>query len=56
VAKRKREDEVTPLPVATMEDVARKAGVAISSVSRVLSGHPDVSARMAKKLKRRLAL
>jgi LacI family transcriptional regulator len=50
VAKRKREDEVTPLPVATMEDVARKAGVAISSVSRVLSGHPDVSARMAKKV------
>lgn len=50
MAKRKKEDQVTPLPVATMEDVARKAGVAISSVSRVLSGHPDVSARMAKKV------
>lgn len=50
MSKRKPEDRVTPLPVATMEDVARRAGVAISSVSRVLSGHPDVSARMAKKV------
>ena len=29
-----------------MRDVARRAGVAQSSVSRVLSGHPDVSPRM----------
>ncbi len=50
MSQRKPEDRVTPLPVATMEDVARRAGVAISSVSRVLSGHPDVSARMAKKV------
>lgn len=50
MAKRGMENHLTPLPVATVEDVARKAGVAISSVSRVLSGHPDVSARMAKKV------
>lgn len=29
-----------------MKEVADRAGVAISSVSRVLSGHPDVSTRM----------
>lgn len=29
-----------------IKDVAERAGVAISSVSRVLSGHPDVSAAM----------
>jgi LacI family transcriptional regulator len=29
-----------------MRDVARRAGVGASSVSRVLSGHPDVSERM----------
>lgn len=33
-------------PVATIKDVAALAGVALSSVSRVLSGHPDVSAKM----------
>lgn len=31
---------------ASMREVATLAGVAISSVSRVLSGHPDVSAEM----------
>jgi len=30
----------------TIRDVAVRAGVALSSVSRVLSGHPDVSAKM----------
>lgn len=30
----------------TIHDVAARAGVAISSISRVLSGHPDVSPRM----------
>lgn len=34
----------------TIEDVAAKAGVAISSVSRVLSGHLDVSERMRSKV------
>jgi len=29
-----------------MRDVAKRAGVAMSSVSRVLSGHPDVSPKM----------
>lgn len=33
-------------PRTNMRAVAEKAGVAMSSVSRVLSGHPDVSARM----------
>jgi LacI family transcriptional regulator len=31
-----------------MREVAEKAGVAMSSVSRVLSGHPDVSPRMRR--------
>jgi LacI family transcriptional regulator len=33
-------------PRASMREVAERAGVAMSSVSRVLSGHPDVSAPM----------
>jgi len=33
-----------------IHDVARKAGVAVSSVSRVLSNHPDVSERMRLKV------
>src|ERR1700709_2827317 len=33
-----------------MREVAQQAGVAISSVSRVLSGHPDVSADMRDKV------
>jgi LacI family transcriptional regulator len=33
-----------------MREVAEQAGVAISSVSRVLSGHPDVSADMRDKV------
>ncbi len=32
--------------VATIHDVARRAGVAVSSVSRVLNEHPDVSTAM----------
>lgn len=35
---------------ASMREVADRAGVAISSVSRVLSGHPDVSPRMRDKV------
>src|SRR5215475_13785775 len=31
-----------------MREVADRAGVAMSSVSRVLSGHPDVSPRMRR--------
>ena len=34
----------------TIRDVAARAGVALSSVSRVLSGHPDVSASMRAKV------
>lgn len=34
----------------TIRDVAARAGVALSSVSRVLSGHPDVSATMRAKV------
>ena len=33
-------------PRAGMREVAQRAGVAMSSVSRVLSGHPDVSPKM----------
>lgn len=33
-----------------IHDVAARAGVAISSISRALSGHPDVSDRMRKKV------
>ena len=36
----------TPASRASMRKVAERAGVAISSVSRVLSGHPDVSPAM----------
>lgn len=35
---------------ATMKDVARRAGVAVSSVSRVLSGDPDVSHLMRNRV------
>ncbi len=34
----------------TMGDVAKKAGVAVSSVSRALSGHPDVSDALRKRV------
>lgn len=34
----------------TIHDVAKRAGVAVSSVSRVLSNHPDVSERMRTKV------
>jgi len=35
---------------ATIRDVAARAGVALSSVSRALSGHPDVSDEMRKRV------
>lgn len=35
---------------ATMKEVAEKAGVAVSSVSRALSGHPDVSDKLRKRV------
>lgn len=35
----------------TIHDVARRAGVAVSSVSRALSDHPDVSATMRAKVR-----
>lgn len=38
-----------PAP-AKIRDVAARANVALSSVSRVLSGHPDVSERMREKV------
>jgi LacI family transcriptional regulator len=37
---------------ASMREVAERAGVAMSSVSRVLSGHPDVSPAMSEKVRR----
>lgn len=37
---------------ANMREVAARAGVAMSSVSRVLSGHPDVSPAMSEKVMR----
>ncbi|MBA2578982.1 MAG: LacI family DNA-binding transcriptional regulator [Euzebyaceae bacterium] len=40
-----------PMPrQPTMQDVAAQAGVALSSVSRALSGHPDVSPAMRKRV------
>lgn len=40
---------------ANIHDVAARAGVAISSISRVLSGHPDVSDRMRAKVEKAAA-
>jgi LacI family transcriptional regulator len=37
---------------ATIRDVAARAGVALSSVSRVLAGHADVSAAMRERVER----
>jgi LacI family transcriptional regulator, galactose operon repressor len=37
---------------ASMREVAERAGVAMSSVSRVLAGHPDVSPAMTEKVMR----
>lgn len=34
----------------TIREVARRAGVSVSSVSRVLNGHPDISEAMRKKV------
>jgi LacI family transcriptional regulator len=44
------EDTRRPSSRASMREVAERAGVAMSSVSRVLSGHPDVSARMQERV------
>lgn len=40
---------------ATIRDVALRANVALSSVSRVLSGHPDVSDRMRSRVEQAAA-
>lgn len=34
----------------TIKDIARKAGVSVSTVSRALNGHPDVSESLRKKI------
>lgn len=44
------ESKPQSLPKATLGEVARRAGVAPSSVSRVLSGHPDVSPGMRERV------
>ena len=46
----KKKTSSAPQPPANIHDVAERAGVAISSISRVLSGHPDVSERMRAKV------
>lgn len=43
---------ITENTQVTIHDVATRAGVAISSVSRVLSGHPDVSPSMRLRVRR----
>ena len=40
----------SPPPRPTIREVARRAGVALSSVSRVLNDHPDVSRAMQKRV------
>lgn len=40
----------SPPPRPTIREVARRAGVAVSSVSRVLNDHPDVSLRMQERV------
>jgi LacI family transcriptional regulator len=45
-----REHAATARHRASMREVAQRADVAISSVSRVLSGHPDVSAAMRERV------
>lgn len=42
---------MTEARAVTIHDVAHRAGVAVSSVSRVLSNHPDVSPTMASKVR-----
>jgi LacI family transcriptional regulator len=41
---------MVPKQAATINDVATRAGVAVSSVSRALSNHPDVSLRMKERV------
>lgn len=45
-------DGLGPNRRSSMREVAERAGVAMSSVSRVLSGHPDVSAAMRERVLR----
>ena len=45
-AKENRRREASHMsPSLTIHDIAREAGVSASTVSRVLSGHPNVSAK-----------
>ena len=44
-----------PSPRVGIREVAERAGVGISSVSRVISGHPDVSARMRQRVQGAIA-
>ncbi len=55
----RRPDDGTPpssdRPPVTIKDVAKHAGVALSSVSRVLSGHPDISEAMRLRVEKAVA-
>jgi len=51
VASEKSENSRSDKQRVTIREVAAKAGVALSSVSRALSGHPDVSDEMRKRVK-----
>ena len=44
-----------PVSPVTIRDVAERAKVALSSVSRVLSGHPDVSDQMRQRVEQAVA-
>lgn len=44
------EDSLSPARRANLRDVAERAGVAVSSASRVLSDHPDVSPAMRRRV------
>lgn len=50
MAPRQGGDGLGPNRRSSMREVAERAGVAMSSVSRVLSGHPDVSAAMRERV------
>jgi LacI family transcriptional regulator len=54
-----RPDDGTPpssdRPPVTIKDVAKHAGVALSGVSRVLSGHPDISEAMRLRVEKAVA-
>ena len=45
------DDDSSPVqPRRNLREVAERAGVAMSSVSRVLTDHPDVSPRMRQRV------